>query len=163
MDGFVERVLHTLEQVRDLFGLPTDVVNAATPDAAGSGLLASWSGASSEGHDAAAAGVESHHSGVGEADAALNDFSRALAQETADSRSRAEDLITSAQRAAASLSGQDGAVPAMAALVSTLTDHLAQAGQIVADQADRVPAHQQQLAAIVEQYAGLSGQPPASP
>ena len=73
MDGFVDTVTRQLEQVRDLFGLPTQVITAVTPDSAGLGLLANWSGASSQGHDEAVSGVGSQHGALGDADAVAGD------------------------------------------------------------------------------------------
>ncbi len=88
------------------------------------------------------------HGALGDADAALDDFTHDVARETAASRSRVDDLIAAARRAAASLGPHSDSVPGLAALVSTLTEHLSEAGQIVTEHADRVPARQQQLAAL---------------
>jgi hypothetical protein len=97
VEGFVDMVTQQLERVRDLFGLPTQVITAATPDSAGSGLLANWSGASSRDHDEAARGVDSQHSALGAIDAALDGLTREVAQETSARRGRAEDLIVAAR------------------------------------------------------------------
>lgn len=159
VDRFVERITHQLEQVRDLFGLPTQVITAATPDSAGTGLLANWSGASSQGHDEAAGGVGAQHGALGDADAALDAFARELGQETAARRGRAEDLIRSARGAVESLGPQTDSVDGRRALSSALTDYLSAAAQLVIEHAESVPARQQQLAALTARFGALSGGP----
>lgn len=150
-------VTQQLERVRDLFGLPTQVVTAATPDSAGSGLLANWSGASSRGHDEAVSGVGSQHGALGDADAALDVLSRELAQETAARRGRAEDLIAAARSTVESLGPQTDSVDGRRALLAALSDHLSAASQLVIEHAESVPARQQQLAALAAQFTALSG------
>ncbi|WP_071289540.1 hypothetical protein [Mycolicibacterium llatzerense] len=159
MDRFVERVTRQLEQVRDLFGLPDQVITAATPSSAGTGLLANWSGASSQGHDEAAGGVGAQHGALGDADAALDAFTRELGQETAARRARAEDLIRSARGTAESLGPQTDSVDGRRALASALTDHLSAASQLVIEHAESLPARQQQLAALTARFATMSGEP----
>lgn len=164
MDGFVDRVTQLLERVRDLFGLPTQVITAATPGSAGSGLLANWSGASSQGHDAAASGVGSQHGALGDADEALGVFTRQLVQETLARRSRAEDLITAARGAVQSLGPQTDSVDGRRALAAALTDCLSAASQLVIEHAEAVPARQRELAALSARFTALCGDSaPGSP
>lgn len=159
MDRFVERVTRQLEQVRDLFGLPDQVITAATPGSAGTGLLANWSGASSQGHEEAASGVGAQHGALGDADAALDAFTRELGQETAARRGRAEDLIRSARGTAESLGPQTDSVDGRRALASALTEYLAAAAQLVIEHAESLPARQQQLAALTARFSTMSGGP----
>lgn len=159
MEGFVDRVTQQLERVRDLFGVPTQVITAATPDSAGSGLLANWSGASSQGHDEAATGVGSQHGALGEADVALDRFTRQLAHETSVRRGRAEDLIAACRASVESLGPQTDSVDGRRALATALTDYLSAASQLVTEHAEGVPARQHELAALSARFTALTRDP----
>ncbi|MDO2387147.1 hypothetical protein [Mycobacterium avium] len=115
-----------------------------------------WSGTAAQRQAAAADAVASRHSDVVDASTRLDAFARDLVVEAAVSRARAEQLISSAHSTTNALIPHTGGIVGMTALVSSLTDHLGLAADLITEQGARLPRRQQQLNALLDEFGGLS-------
>ncbi len=152
-----------LEQVRDLFGAPGSPAGSAGTGSGGHGVLPGWSGSSAQAQQGAAVALDNGRLTLGGADHALDGFTRDLTAATNAGRASADDIIIGARKTTAALAPYTHTLPGRIALVTSLTDHLSAAGNLVTGYTTTLPARQQQLTTIATQY-GLSPtqQPPGA-
>ncbi|APA78451.3 C40 family peptidase [Mycobacterium avium] len=110
----------------------------------------------------AATALDNKNTHLGGADHALDGFSRTVAADTATSRKGADDVIVSANKTTAALAPYTNTLAGRVALASSLTDHVAAAGDLVTGYGSTLPGRQQQLTAIGAQYAPTTP-PPGTP
>ncbi|WP_071289301.1 hypothetical protein [Mycolicibacterium llatzerense] len=162
MEGFVAGVHETLKQVRDLFGTPAPVLSSAGTSSAGQGGTPGWSGAASSDQRVAATALDNKNTHLHGADHALDGFSRTVATDTATSRKGADDVIVSANKTTMALAPYTNTLAGRVALASSLTDHVATAGDLVTGYGNTLPGRQQQLTGIAAQYTPTTP-PPGTP
>lgn len=141
-----------LGRVMELFGADTPAGSAVpgpgVDGAAGSG----WSGAAQADQQAAAAGLARRRGELGQADAAVDAFSRQLAADTAAGRRGAGQVLSSAQASGAVLAPWANTVPGRVALIASMGDHLSRAAQLMTSHAALVSQRSQHLATLAAAF-----------
>lgn len=155
----------TLHRVRDLFGQPVPITPSAEPSGSGPGQT-SWAGAASEREQGAVRALDSRRSNLIRADKGLDSWARDVANDSANGRDSANNLIGSARQARQALGPYQGTLAGRAALVEAMSSHADAAGKLVAKYGATIPARQQALLALAAEYGlvpktdGRRGLPP---
>lgn len=152
MDGFVNAVGETLTKVRDLYGRDVPITPSVEPGARSPGA-SGWTGAASEREQGAVRALDDRRTNLIGADKSLDGWARDVANDSANGRSSANNLIRSydATRRALGPYARDN-LAARAALIQALTSNVDSAGKLVAGSAASIPARQQALIALAAEY-----------
>jgi cell wall-associated NlpC family hydrolase len=92
----------------------------------------------------------------------LDSWARDVANDSANGRDSAKNLIGSAQQARQTLNPYQGTLAGRVALIHAMSSHADAAGRLVAGSASTIPARQQALAALAAEY-GLVARPNGQP
>jgi hypothetical protein len=155
-------VAQSLRAVRDLFGVPAATSSSSAVNGPGAASVSGWSGSASQREQAGAVALDERRSTFTGADRGLDRWAQQTAADTAQGRSSANGLIQSADSSTRALAPYTGTVPGRVALVSSLTDHLGGAGNLVSGYGITIPQRQAELAALAARY-GLTPPPPGAP
>ncbi|SLE83098.1 NLP/P60 protein [Mycobacteroides abscessus subsp. massiliense] len=155
----------TLRRVRDLFGQPVPIAPGMEPSA-GSPGQAGWSGSASEREQGAVRALDDRRTNLIRADKGLDNWARDVANDSANGRDSANNLIGSARQVRQTLGPYQGTLAGRMALIQAMSSHADAAGNLVAGYGATIPARQQALAALAAEYGlvprpdGRRGLPP---
>ncbi|MDM2402052.1 hypothetical protein PP613_23240 [Mycobacteroides abscessus] len=152
MDGFVNAVGETLTKVRDLYGRDVPIAPSTEPSGRSSGQ-SSWSGAASEREQGAVRALDDRRTNLIGADRSLDGWTRDAANDSANGRSSANQLIRSYDSTTRALGpAARNNLAARVALIQALTSQVDSASSLVAGSAAGIPSRQQLLAALAAEY-----------
>lgn len=152
VDGFVNAVGETLTKVRDLYGRDVPIGPSAEPSGRSPGQ-SSWTGGASEREQGAVRALDDRRTNLIGADKGLDGWARDVANDSANGRSSANQLIRSYDATTRALGpAARNNLAARVALIQALTSHVDSAGNLVAGSAAGIPSRQQLLAALAAEY-----------